>query len=73
MTDLERQALDVLEEVLDQLAPGRKVSNKNYIDVMSDIRNLVLKLRNIRAEGCATGMHRGKCTCRAARLGVCVQ
>lgn len=72
MTDLEKQSLETFLLLRDYFAPGIPLRRRVQMDVMEFIGDMIGKLNNT-AFGCATGLHRGRCTCKPAKLGKCIR
>lgn len=72
MTPLEKESLDTLRVVVDQFAPGRANNRVEYMQVMAKVRDTISALENY-SFGCATGLHRGSCTCRPPVRGECIR
>lgn len=60
LTDLEREALEVLYMVRDSTT--RLLERKEFLDYMTHVRNTIMHLEN-KKYGCATGKHAGVCEC----------
>lgn len=70
MTDLEKQALEILREVQGHFEPKR-IYRETFMEVMGHVRDMIRKLEN-RYSGCATGLHAGACSCKPAVVGKAV-
>lgn len=66
---LEAEALGVLKLVREAIAPGRtKMSNLNYMELMKNIRNMIVRLEN-KMFGCPKGLHATSCACSEYHIG----
>jgi hypothetical protein len=59
---VEEEVLETLERLRETLAAGRSVSRLAYLDVMTLVRDAIVKLQN-KKYGCMTGLHAGPCSC----------
>ncbi len=63
LTLLEKEAVVVLDQVLDYLAAGRSKTKAEYLDVMGAVRDCLKHLTN-KQFGCYTGQHSTECNCK---------
>lgn len=71
LTEFEAECREVLREVQDWLAPGRRRAQRTaarYLSLMGAINNAVKHLNN-RENGCPKGLHCEDCTCDERKAG----
>lgn len=62
MTIMEKEALECLTQVMRYFTGNLKVSHREFLDLMTVVRDTVKNLEN-RKYGCISGKHAGTCTC----------